>query len=94
MFVSVKERWSWPSHRVCVCVWVKERWSQPSPHVGGSLVHTHTHTHRHTVKERSSLVEWGCKQEHTTQETVASIKNKLEIIYNGVLKKKKHTNTN
>ena len=37
-----------------------------------------------------SLVDWGCRHEHTTQETVASIKI-ARFIYNRVFKKKKKT---
>src|SRR4029434_7863651 len=53
------------------------------------------------VKDRSrrpshhvgcSLVKWGCRQEHTTQETVASIKIAL-FIYNGVFVKPQNIQT-
>src|SRR4029434_3297972 len=74
--------------------------TQPHTH-SYTYRHTHTHTntdietHNHTVKDRSrrpshhvgcSLVEWGCRQEHTTQETVASIKIAI-FIYNRVFVK-------
>src|SRR4029434_8418037 len=53
------------------------------------------------VKDRSrrlshhvgcSLVEWGCRQEHTTQETVASIKIAI-FIYSGVFVKPQNIQT-